>query len=220
MASTISVIIPSYNEVGLQDTVDHTLQCGVPLEIIIVDASSSLPNIRGARVVKAAHKGRAQQMNQGAALAKGDVLLFLHADTQLPNQWDRLIESEIKKGSAGGGFYKRFDSSSLLLEFTAWQCNLRSLIFKRFLGDNALFCTRVFFEKVGGFAQIPLMEDVVFSKKLSKQKVGVIRQQVRTSARRFHKKGIARTLFLMAWIQILFSLGVSGRTLSALYNKK
>lgn len=223
MDNRISIIIPTLNEEHTLESTIHLLRRRArinPFEIIIVDATT--PNIRkradGATILHSP-KGRAIQMNRGSQAAKGDILLFLHADTILPHEWDTAVTSCINNGADAGGFYKSFDNHSFLLKLNASWCNARSKLFKSLLGDNAIFVKRKTFEKIGGYKEIPLMEDVEFSKSLRKYRVKIITKPLITSSRRFTKNGTLKTLLLMAWIRLRYLLGTKPEKLAKIYRK-
>ena len=208
----ISVIIPTYNEKKISLALEHLKLTGKRYEVIVVD-SSPLKLSLSCKVVKSL-KGRAKQMNKGAKFAKGKWLLFLHADSFLPLGWSSDIE---ESNADGGAFLKKFDKKSFLLYLNAAYGNLRALIFKHFLGDNAIFVKKSVFLELGGYKDIALMEDVEFSKRLRKYKLKVIKKRLVTSARRFEKYGILRTLLLIQKIRILYWFGVDPGKLKEMY---
>jgi rSAM/selenodomain-associated transferase 2 len=170
------------------------------VEVIVVDGGSRDGTRTLARrladCVLAAERGRAAQMNAGRAVARGDVLLFLHADTRLPDNADALIfEGLAKSGRGWGRFDVRFDGRGLL-SFIAIMMNLRSRLTGIATGDQALFVTRAAFDSVGGFPSIALMEDVALSMRLKRiSRPFCIRARVTTSGRRWREHGMLRTIF-------------------------
>ncbi|MEY3217307.1 MAG: hypothetical protein RLZZ280_1684, partial [Pseudomonadota bacterium] len=151
-----------------------------------------------ADVVMASVRGRAAQMNAGAALGRGDVLLFLHADTTLPDQADRCVTQALAAGHAWGRFDVRIAGSHWMLPVVATLMNWRSRWTGIATGDQALFMRREVFEHLGGFAAQALMEDIDMSKRLRAWGApACIRQPVRTSGRRWEQHGVWRTIFLM-----------------------
>lgn len=225
---TISVIIPTFNEdTTLADTLAHTSALGTQ-EIIVVDGGSTDLTVPTAQAffVNApnvqfitAPRGRARQMNEGAKASRGDVLLFLHADTQLPQDTGRLIESAFADPAVvGGRFDVRFDSSSPWSHVISSFMNRRSRLTGISTGDQALFVRRQVFEQLGGFADIPLMEDIDFSRRLKRAgRIATLRDTVTTSFRRWEIQGPLRTILLMWTLRFLYWSGVSPHRLQRFY---
>jgi rSAM/selenodomain-associated transferase 2 len=167
--------------------------------------------------VIASARGRAVQMNAGAAVARGDVLLFLHADTRLPEDADRLVLDGLSRsGKIWGRFDVRFDRGGFGL--IAFMMNWRSRLTGIATGDQALFVTRAAFESAGGFPAIALMEDVALSVRLKRcGRPLALRVRVTTSARRWRKHGVLRTIFLMWKLRLAFSLGADPAKLARAY---
>jgi len=158
--------------------------------------------------------GRSQQMNAGAASASGDILVFLHADTRLPNDFEQQMQHFSQSGRQWGRFDVSLDSDHPLLGMVAHMINLRSRLTGIATGDQTLFVRRPFFEKLQGFADIPLMEDVEFSGRACRmEKPFCSRACVLTSARRWQRNGVVRTIALMWWIRLAYFVGVSPQTL-------
>ncbi len=195
------------------------------LEIIVVDGGSDdgTAGIVRSRseigLVELGKPGRAVQMNEGAAASSGDVLLFLHADTRLPNRWRELVtESIFGRGKAGGRF--RFDiaHASRIYRWIAGGTNFRSRFLGITYGDQAIYTTREAFEAVGGFPGIPVFEDARFADRLKKAGgLDWIDEPVLTSARRWERRGPVRTLLLTWLLRLLFSLFVPARFLARFY---
>ena len=218
----ITVIIPTLNEAStIEDCLGQfeggTVRPDEPanLEIIVVDGGSDdgTPEIvrsrPGARLIESSIRGRAIQMNAGAAASSGDVLLFLHADTRLPAGWRELVAESIRgRGKAGGRF--RFDIAhgKRIYRWIARGTNFRSRFLGITYGDQAIYTTREAFEAVGGFPGIPVFEDARFADRLKKAGgLDWIDEAVLTSARRWERRGAVRTLLLtwMLWLgQTLF----------------
>ncbi len=225
---TISVIIPTLNEEAvLSETLARTsaLQVG---ELIVVDGGSTdltVPMIQTfcadvphAQLITAP-RGRARQMNEGAKASRGDVLLFLHADTQLPEQTGRIIALAFADPAVvGGRFDVRFDSASVWSRIISAFMNRRSRLTGISTGDQALFVRRQVFEQLGGFADIPLMEDIDFSRRLKRAgRIAALRDTVLTSFRRWEAQGPLRTILLMWTLRFLYWMGVSPFRLQHFY---
>jgi len=219
----ISVIVPTLNEErGLAATLQRSRQPGVH-EIIVVDGGSTdaTPAIgaRLADLVLAAPPGRAAQMNAGAARATGDILLFLHADTLMPDGFaDAVIAACSTHGAVGGRFDVDLVPSSPLLRLTGELMNWRSRLTHIATGDQAIFIRRAVFERLGGYAGIPLMEDIDLSRRMKRAgRTACLPQRVTTSARRWQKNGIVRTILLMWSMRLLYVLGASPARLQRIY---
>ncbi|PSQ77577.1 MAG: glycosyl transferase [Bacteroidetes bacterium QH_8_67_23] len=197
----VSVIVPALNEAGyIERTIASVEKQAGPTEVIVVDggstdATAARAAARGARVV-AASQGRARQMNAGAARARGDVLLFLHADTTLPESALAAVRRTLFDGGNGtavqaGTFRLRFDRNGWLLRLYAFATRLR---WRRFCyGDRGLFVRRAAFEAVGGFPDWPIFEDLELADRLHQH--GAFRYlplAVTTAARRFERTGPLR----------------------------
>jgi rSAM/selenodomain-associated transferase 2 len=167
------------------------------------------------RVVAAA-RGRAAQMNAGAREAKGDVLVFLHADTRLPAGAGEAIFDSLKKNS-WGRFDVRIDGHHPLLKVVAWSMNLRSRLTGIATGDQAIFVRR---EAFPGFPELPLMEDVAFSQAMKRHsRPACLRAKVTTSGRRWESRGVMRTILLMWRLRLLFFLGTPAEKLARRYER-
>lgn len=220
----ISVIIPALNEAT---TLKETL---MPLqrwrksghEIILVDGGSeddsqviAAPLVD---VVMESEKGRAQQMNAGARVANGEVLLFLHADTHLPNSADEMVLRALVK-HRWGRFDVRLSGCHWLLRVVEYMMNWRSCMTGIATGDQALFLERMLFNELGGFPELPLMEDIALSKRL-RQLVGrpaCLNPPLTTSSRRWEENGILRTILLMWRLRLAYFLGISPHYLARQY---
>ena len=195
------------------------------LEVIVVDGGSDdgTPEIvrswPGARLIESGIRGRAIQMNAGAAASSGDVLLFLHADTRLPVRWRELVtESIFGRGKAGGRF--RFDiaHAKRIYRWIVRGTNFRSRFLGITYGDQAIYTTREAFEAVGGFPGIPVFEDARFADRLKKAGgLDWIDEAVLTSARRWERRGPVRTLLLTWLLRLLYTLFVPPRFLARFY---
>jgi rSAM/selenodomain-associated transferase 2 len=220
----LSIVMPVLDEAA---EIEAALQALVPyrrrgVEVIVVDGGSSDSTPELARPladrVIAAPRGRSLQMNAGAAAAQGDVLLFLHADTRLPDNADRLLlDGLAHSGRAWGHFNVRIDGGGLL-RVVAATMNLRSRLTGIATGDQALFVARAAFESVGGFPPIALMEDVALSAKLKRRgRPLALRARATTSARRWRAHGTLRTVLLMWRLRLRFFLGADPAKLARAY---
>ena len=220
---TVSVIIPTLNEEAvLAATLERTRQAGVR-EIIVADGGSTdaTPAIaaRGADIVLTTPRGRAAQMNAGATHGRGDILLFLHADTLVPDGFAHAAIAACGDTTVvGGRFDVTLEPSSPLIRLTGELINRRSRLTRISTGDQAIFVRRDVFERLGGYADIPLMEDVDLSRRMKRAgRIACLRQRVTTSARRWRKDGVVRTILLMWSLRALYFFGVSPARLQRVY---
>jgi rSAM/selenodomain-associated transferase 2 len=219
----LSVVVPTLNEESqIAATLDAARQPGVH-EIIVVDGGSRDATERIAVSLAdrflLGPRGRASQMNAGARAATGDVLLFLHADTVLPAGSAAAIEAGMAEASAvGGRFDVLLEPSTPLLRLVAALMNLRSRLSGIATGDQAIFVRRDVFERLGGFAEMPLMEDIDFSRRLKRAgSIACLRQRVSTSSRRWLVDGPIRTILRMWTLRFLYFAGVSPARLRRAY---
>ena len=219
----ISVVIPALNEAeNILSCLESVKNQFCEFEVIVVDGGSkdgTVDLVRPqARVIRS-EKGRAIQMNSGARLCTGEVLLFLHADSQLPPDGLVLVERVLANPRiVGGTFRLRFDSRKILLRFITFFTRFKFRYFH--YGDQGIFVRRRVFEQLGGFKKIPLMEDIDFFLRLQKAgKVALIKRPVTTSARRFLKNGILRQQLCNIFLVILYHLGAKPETLGRLYER-
>jgi len=219
----LSVIIPTLNEAANLPT---TLQSvGTPddrLEILVVDAGSSDSTLEVARQYGCrafvGNRGRANQMNAGAAVATGEFLLFLHADTRLPGNYRPVIEQMLSTQFVGGAFSLAIDSPGFLPRIIEAAVAFRSRFLKRPYGDQALFFRAADFYANGGYKPLALMEDYEFVGRIRKGgRIGIASQLVTTSARRWLKHGFARTTLLNQLCVLGYHLGVSDQRLAKFY---
>jgi rSAM/selenodomain-associated transferase 2/rSAM/selenodomain-associated transferase 1 len=219
----LSIIIPTLNEEkNIKATIQHARD--EDAEIIVVDGGSrdnTVARARDAGVrVEISPRGRALQQNRGAALSRGRVLLFLHADTELPSGFvGHVFEILMDPGAAAGAFHFKTEIYHPLMKVVALMTNFRSRYLNLPYGDQGLFLRKEVFESVGGFPEVPIAEDLFLVKKLAKH--GIIRfapAHVLTSARRWQTLGIFRTTLTNIVIAAACHLGVSYRILKRLYN--
>jgi len=221
----LSIIIPALNE---ENSIVKTLKQLQPLrdeghEVIVVDGGSddqtwqlSEPLVDHAIQ---SHPGRARQMNRGAALASNEILLFLHADTRLPDDATQQIDAALNcTMKVWGRFDVRLTGQPFMFRVIERMINQRSCITGIATGDQAIFVRRAVFELFGGYAEIPLMEDVELTKSLrSISWPCCIKSAVVTSSRRWEKNGIVKTIWLMWRLRFLYFIGVDPRKLAASY---
>ncbi len=191
-------------------------------EVILVDGGSCDATLLEApglvdRIVQSG-RGRARQMNAGAEQARGDVLLFLHADTRLPENADRFIREALEGGGVWGRFDVRLSGQAWLLRVIETLMNWRSCVTGMATGDQAIFVLREAFVHLGGFADIPLMEDLELSRRLKKFSAPTcLHSRVITSSRRWETQGILRTVLLMWGLRLAWFFGVPAAHLHKLY---
>jgi rSAM/selenodomain-associated transferase 2 len=221
----LSIIIPVLDEA---ERIAAALAALAPFrrngaEVIVVDGGSRDGTADIARpladAVVTAPRGRATQMNAGAAGAQGDVLLFLHADTRLPDGADRLIHDGLARtGRAWGRFDIAIAGRRAVLPAVACAMNLRSRLTGIATGDQAMFVTRAAFAQVGGFADIALMEDIELSRRLKRVSPPLaLRARVTTSGRRWEQHGVVRTILLMWRLRLAYFLGAEPAVLARRY---
>ena len=221
----LSIVVPVLNEAS---GIEAHLGRLAPLrsrgvEVIVVDGGSEDATPRFAMAladrVLEAPRGRAAQMNAGASAARGDALLFLHADTLLPDSADQLVARALR-GSHWGRFDVRIAGRHPMLAVVACTMNLRSRISGIATGDQAMFMRRAAFESVGGYPQIPLMEDVAISSRLKHVgRPACLAERVVTSGRRWESRGVLRTIVLMWRLRLAYRLGADPAELERRYRQ-
>ena len=222
---SLSIVIPVLDEAT---TIVEALRALAPprargAEVIVVDGGSADDTVRLATPLAdralASARGRATQMNAGAKIARGDVLLFLHADTRLPADADRLIvEGLAQSRRAWGRFADAIQGRHPLLPVIAAFMNARSRLTGIATGDQAIFMTRAAFTKAGGFPEIALMEDIEFVRCLQRISPPLaLRARVTTSGRRWENRGVLRTVFLMWRLRLAYFFGASPEDLRREY---
>jgi rSAM/selenodomain-associated transferase 2 len=196
----ISVIIPVLNEeLALPETLNRVLRQGGDTQVIVVDGGSndSTRKIAQAAAVEwtITATGRARQMNAGARLSRGDWLLFLHADTWLPDDALQAIAA-LDRDVLAGGFHQQFSKLHWFLNFISrlhnWRCKRSRIIY----GDQCLFVRRELFERIGGFPEVAILEDLLIGERiLEHTKPVLLEQTVITSSRKFEQRGLSRSFF-------------------------
>ena len=222
----ISVIIPAVDEIDNIANTLLSLQDAGSIEVLLVDGGSrdGTPEIArqlGAEVLPS-NPGRATQMNAGAAAATGDILLFLHADTRLPPGFENPVRSVIANPEvSAGAFALRIDSPLFLLRVMEWGANLRARYTHMPFGDQAIFVSAAVFRQVGGFPDLPIMEDFEFVRRLKKRgRIEIVSDAAHTSARRWLSMGIWRTWWINQIMVAGYYLGVAPQRLAAFYRRK
>jgi rSAM/selenodomain-associated transferase 2 len=221
----LTVIIPALDEAaGIGDTIarlDAARARGT--EVIVVDGGSADATVAiaaaaGVRTARSG-RGRATQMNAGAAVASGDTLLFLHADTLAPEDLDLQIAAALASGShAWGRFDVRILGRSRMLRVVGAAMNLRSRLTGISTGDQGLFVRRSVFRHVGGFPDVPLMEDVELCRRLGRiSRPACLRVRLHTSGRRWETSGVWRTIILMWRLRLAYFLGAPPERLAQRY---
>ena len=219
----LSIIVPVLDEA---DAIAAHLDALAPLrargaEAVVVDGGSRDGTVEQARGradrVLVAERGRASQMNAGARVASGDILLFLHADTRLPPGSDDLVRESLTKGRVWGRFDVRIEGGRFLGTI-ATLMNQRSRLTGIATGDQAIFVARDAFAATGGYPDIPLMEDIVLSRRLKRlSRPACLKARVTTSGRRWERNGVLRTILTMWRLRLAFFLGADPRLLALAY---
>ena len=225
LAQKISIIIPALNEAAtIARTLSH-LEGVNNLEVIVVDGGSidetaELAESQRAKVIQS-NPGKAVQMNTGAAAAAGDILVFLHADTLLPEDFSHQIVSALNQnGVAAGAFRLTIDSSGAGIRIIERMANLRSRFLRLPYGDQALFMKKSLFDEIGDFPDLPIMEDFILVRRLKRKgKILIVPAAVVTSPRRWLNLGIFKTWLINQLIIIAYYLGFPLERLTRLYRR-
>lgn len=226
MGQRISIVMPVLNEAATIPDVLAPLQRlrAMGHELILADGGSTdqtrADAVSFCDLVVKAPRGRGAQMNAGAAAAQGDLLLFLHADTRLPAEASALIMQGLATSEhVWGRFDVSIEGKSPLLRIIAAMMNWRSRLTGIATGDQAIFIRREAFEAIGGFDDLPLMEDIAFCKQ-AKRRLGAplcLRERVETSGRRWEKHGVLRTVLLMWRLRAAYYFGAEPADLARRY---
>jgi len=224
----ISVVIPTYNEEGSIGKTVNSIKAGNNMdqikEIIVVDASSTDNTMQeavaaGAKVINSAEKGRAFQMNEGAAAASENVLHFIHADSILPSGFAADIMNSIQEGYVCGCFRLAFDFPHWFLKLNCWFTRFDINTFR--FGDQSLFVTRDVFQKSGGFRNdLIIMEDQEIIHRIKKYgKLKVMNTAIITSANKYIANGVFKLQAIFFLIYFMYHLGFSQQGLLKTYKK-
>lgn len=225
----ISIIIPVYREESIiNNTIESIkkIKGNYRIEIIVADGGTEEETIRAVRapeVIKlSSKKNLGAQLNKGGAFATGDILLFLHADTLLPETAFMKIESAFNTGRYGAGaFSLGINSGNMILRFIAFTANIRNYFTSAPYGDQAIFIKKELFIELGGYKEIPIMHDVDLMKRIKKaegpERIIILKEKALTSPRRWEKNGILINSLKNNIIRILYFFGVSEKKLAELY---
>jgi len=223
----ISFVIPTYNE---SSTIENTLRNLLSVissedEIIVVDGCSEdgtgekVNEFNKVKLIENSERGRARQMNRGAEHATREFIFFLHADTTIDSVGLEKLKNEVKNNSLNWGWFSlKLNSPKFIYRILETLTSLRTKIAHEPLGDHGIFVNRKLFNRIGGYPEIPIMEDIELVKKLKKISAGKkINHHVLTSVRRFEKGGILKTTFNISMMRVAYFLGKSPDTLSKWY---
>jgi rSAM/selenodomain-associated transferase 2 len=222
----ISIIIPVLNEATIIKKTLSQLTQHSEIEIIVVDGGSQDNTVAiaksSAKVITAIGKGRAGQMNAGANVAQSDILLFLHADTQLPANFIELVNKTLNQNQIiAGAFELAIDGSGIPLRGIEILVKVRSRLLSLPYGDQALFISKQAFIKAGGFADLPIMEDFEFIQRVGKLgRIAIAPAAVTTSGRRWQKLGVWQTTLINQLMIAGYYLGISPAKLSKFYRSR
>lgn len=219
----LSVVVPTFNEEAvIADTLRRAVVALAPHELIVADGCSTDDTAARARPhanVLALPMTRGAALNHAAAIATGDVLLFLHADTLLPMGAAAAIATALQDAHViGGAFRLRFDHPGRIAALVAFNVNLRSSLLNTFFGDQAMFVRRDVFARIDGFKDWSVMEDLEILSRLRRHgRLALLGQEVITSARRHQKAGWFLTIATIWFLTLMHRLGVSGHAMARWY---
>ncbi|MBD2343265.1 TIGR04283 family arsenosugar biosynthesis glycosyltransferase [Anabaena subtropica] len=221
----ISIVIPALNEAENIQQAIATTQPSADIEVIVVDGGSqddtvAIAQSLGVKVISS-FPGRAVQMNAGATLAMGEILLFLHADTRLPVGFDEIIRAALQQpGVIAGAFALRINADLAGLRLVEKGVYWRSRLLQMPYGDQAIFMTKAVFQQVGGFPELPIMEDFELMRRLKRVgKIAILPVAVVTSARRWLQKGVFKTTLINQVVIVAYLLGVAPAQLRSWYRQ-
>ncbi|MDJ0596952.1 MAG: TIGR04283 family arsenosugar biosynthesis glycosyltransferase [Pleurocapsa sp. MO_226.B13] len=222
----ISIIIPVLNEAAIIKSTLDRLQDNANLEVIVVDGGSQDNTViivreMGVKVITASG-GRSAQMNAGAKIAQGDILLFLHGDSKLPPEFFSLTLKTLKQPKAiAGAFELAIEGEARSLRWIELLVKMRSHLFSLPYGDQGIFITKQAFAEVGGFPNLPIMEDFELIQRLKKKgNIAIAPAAVTTSGRRWQKLGVWKTTLINQLIIAGYYLGISPTKLSKFYRQQ
>jgi rSAM/selenodomain-associated transferase 2 len=221
--ASISIIIPTLNEAEYLPRTLASIRRSGNAQVLVVDGGSTDGTRCAAapadRVLQVA-PGRSRQMNRGALAARGDILLFLHADTTLHHRsLDEIRMAMRDSRLIGGSFHLRIDSARPTLRVVAWMSNVRSRLFGLSYGDQGIFVRRDVFEAMGGFAELAIMEDFEFVRRLcARGRLAMLRSPASTSGRRWETHGVLRTTLANWVVQGMYAAGVRHDRIRRLYD--
>jgi uncharacterized protein len=220
----ISVILPACNDAAHIEASIQSVQAGHPHEVLVVDGGSvdgtqSIATTAGAKVLSS-RPGRARQMNAGAARATGNTLLFLHSDTCLPADWARVVQETLEQPHvSAGAFALRIREAFPGRRLIEQAATLRSRHLQSPYGDQGLFLRRSLFEELGGFADLPIMEDYELTQRLKALgRIVTVKAGATTSGRRWCRLGVIRTTLINSMMVIGYNMGISPARLAKLYS--
>ena len=224
---SISIIIPTLNEAKNLPRTLKALQSIPSMEVIVVDGGSVDDTVSVAKslqtnVISSPVLGRAHQMNLGATIAHGDILLFLHADTLLPNGFDALVRQTLMEPKViAGAFELAIDGTTPGLRWVEWGVHVRSHRCQMPYGDQALFMTADIFWAIGGFPELPIMEDFALMQRLKQRgRIAIAPGTVLTSGRRWQRLNVLRTTVINQGMIVGYLLGVSPTRLAHWYRSR
>jgi rSAM/selenodomain-associated transferase 2 len=225
-STKISIIIPTLNESLIIEKCLSHLHHLANTEIIFVDGGSKDSTIEliknaGFNIIISPLTGRSHQMNLGAKYATGEILLFLHADTFLPLNYSTLVTNILTQSKTiVGAFSLKIDSDKTIFRFLEVMINCRSHFLSLPYGDQGIFLKKSIFEQIGGFKEIPIMEDFELIKRLQKQgKIVIVDESVITSARRWQKLGVWKTTLINQLIILGYYLKIEPQKLANFYRQ-
>lgn len=218
MPAPLSIIIPTLNAEadlpGCLASLAPRLSVGLIREVVVVDGGSRdktiLPAYQsGARVICGC-RGRGRQLRAGAVNAKGDWLLFLHADTWLSEDWAEAVKALITDGANEAGYFRlAYRSDAKAARWLEGRANRRAKVFGLPYGDQGLVISRKLYESVGGFEDIPLMEDVSIVRRIGKKRLSTLDAAAHTSAEKYERDGWRKRAYSNAWLMTRYLLGAS-----------